>query len=249
MDNFKPTPASPIRHKWLRRAAWCVAWSITVCILLAALFTAYTNHRAESAISRAKAAGFPSSWDALLPSRVPDADNFGAVEDFKPFVAVEEVATTSASKSPLGSNIKYLDEKGIDALKSIKALKIKGGSSNAQGAFHTSSLAALRQQAVTDNRLPLDSGNLSDSDALLKVFEEQDPLWKRLHAAKHRTHAVLFIPTRPSLTATNPFLTPSMTLASIARAIFLPNFLLIAVAIVLALEKSEFFNSRLTKFA
>ena len=217
METTPHSPPSRTPRKWLRRIAWSALWLATILTLAISLLDAYVRHRYQTALTNATAAGLPNSWDDVLLKPVEDTDNFGALEDFKPFLAVEEVPTAPGPANPFGTKLNYLDEKGMEALKSLKPLKVSGGSLKSLGPFEARNLADLRQRAIEDNRLTLDSANLSDSDALLKVFENIEPLWLRLHAAKSRTHAVLFIPLKPSLTLVNPMLTPSLTLAHIAQ--------------------------------
>jgi len=85
-----PQPASPSStpRKWLRRIWWTLLWTLTSLFLAISLLGAYAKHRYQDANSKIQAAGLPSSWDEVLPKPVPEADNFGALEDFKPFLAV-----------------------------------------------------------------------------------------------------------------------------------------------------------------
>ena len=217
METTPHSAPSRTPRKWLRRIAWSALWLATILTLAISLLDAYVRHRYQTALTNATAAGLPNSWDDVLLKPVEDTDNFGALEDFKPFLAVEEVPTAPGPANPFGTKLNYLDEKGMEALKSLKPLKVSGGSLKSLGPFEARNLADLRQKAIEDNRLTLDSANLSDSDAILKVFENIETLWLRLHAAKLRTHAVLFIPLKPSLMLVNPMLTPSLTLAHIAQ--------------------------------
>jgi hypothetical protein len=201
----------------LRRIGWTILWSVTAVFLAASILGAYASHRYQAALAKAQAAGLPNTWDELLPKPVADGDNFGALEDFKPFVAVEEVACTPSPVNPYGTKLQYLDEKGMDALKSIKPLKVTGGSLQSLGFFTARSLADLRSKAVAENRLSAESANLSDADAILKVFEDLDPLWSRMHAVKQRPHAVLSTGFKPSLTTASPMVGVSLSLAHIAQ--------------------------------
>lgn len=211
-------PPSPAPRKWLRRTAWILVWSATPLLLAVSLLDAYCKHRYEASVAKAKAAGMPNSWDEIMPKAVPEADNFGALEDFKPFLAIEEVKTPIGSSEPTGRKIRSLDDKGMEALKGIKPLKISGGSLKATGPFQTASLSDLRSKALADKRLGDDTSSLSDSEALLKVFEGLDPLWKRLHEAKQRRHAVLFYSVRPSAELmVNHLINPMLTLSNIAQ--------------------------------
>lgn len=160
----------------------------------------------------------PDSMDEFMAKPVPEADNFGALEDFKPFLAIEEIKRPIGPGEPFGRGIRSLDEKGMDALKVIKPLKISGGSFKSTGPFHAASLSDLRSKALADKRLGEDSSGLSDSEALLKVFEDLDPLWKRLHEAKQRKHAVLSYTMRPSIELmANRLLNPMLSLSNIAQ--------------------------------
>jgi len=160
----------------------------------------------------------PDSLDAFMPNPVPEADNFGALEDFKPFLAIEEIQRPIGPGEPFGRGIRSLDEKGMEALKAIKPLKITGGSFKSTGPFQAANLSDLRSKALADKRLGDDTSDLSDSEALLKVFEDLDPLWKRLHEAKQRKHAVLFYTMRPSIELmANRLITPMLSLSNIAQ--------------------------------
>jgi hypothetical protein len=159
----------------------------------------------------------PSSWDVVLPAPLPEEDNFGALDEFKPFLAVKQTECPVGPESPFGVKVTYLNEKGMEPLKGIKALKIAGGSLRTNGPFSAASLDELRKKALADKRLAEDTASLTDAEAIHRVFADLEPLWKRLHAAKERTHAVLHIPLKPSLMLSNPMLNPLMNLASIAQ--------------------------------
>ncbi len=210
-------PPSPSPRKWLRRIGWILVWSATTLFLAISLFDAYCIHRYEASVAKAKAAGMPDSWGEILPKPVADADNFGALEEFKPFLAVEEVPCPPSNHNPLGRKLKYLDESGMEALKNIRPLRITGGSLKSLGPFEARSLKDLRKKAVEDERLNSDSSNLSDSDAILKVFAGLEPFWSRLLAAKQRTHAILYLPLKPSLVTPSSMASPSLNLAHIAQ--------------------------------
>jgi hypothetical protein len=211
-------PPTPPTRKWLRRVGWILLWSATGLALAASLFDAYCKHRYEASVAKVRAAGMPDSLDEIMPKPVPEADNFGALEDFKPFLAIEEIKRPIGPGEPFGRSIRSLDEKGMEALKSIKPLKIPGGSQKATGPFRAASLTDLRSKAASDKRLGEDSSALSDSEAILKVFEDLDPLWKRLHEAKQRNHAVLFYSMRPSIELmANRLLNPMLSLSNIAQ--------------------------------
>jgi hypothetical protein len=187
-------------------------------LLTTSLFDAYSKHRYEVSVARVRAAGMPDSWDEIMPKPVPEADNFGALEDFKPFLAIEEVKIPVGPYEPFGTAIRSLDEKGMDALKQIKGLQIFGGYINSAGPFQAASLSDLRSKALADKRLSENTSSLSDSEALLKVFEDLDPLWKRLHEAKQRRHAVLFYSVRPSPPRMiNTLMGPMLSLTNIAQ--------------------------------
>ncbi|RFC42607.1 MAG: hypothetical protein DVB28_001812 [Verrucomicrobia bacterium] len=212
------TSPPPAPRKWLRRIVWTLLWSATVLFLAISLFDAYCKHRYEASVAKAKAAGMPESWDEIMPKPVPEADNFGALEDFKPFLAIEEIKRPISPSEPFGRTVRSLDEKGMEALKGIKPLKISSGSLKSAGPFQTASLSDLRSKALADKRLGEDSSGLSDSEALLKVFEDLDPLWKRLHEAKQRKHAVLFYTVRPSVELmVNRLINPMLSLTNIAQ--------------------------------
>jgi hypothetical protein len=214
IDSPSPTP-----HKWVRRLGWTVLWLITIPFLAAALSGAYSKHRYQKALANAKAAGLPDSWDEVLPKPVPEVDNFGAIEDFKPFLAIEHVKVPPSSENPFGFKTRYLDETGMKPLKSIKPLKISGGSLKVLGPFEARSLADLRSKALSENRLAPDTTDLSDSDAILKVYENLDPLWKRLHEAKQRPHASVFpiAPARNPLLMANPLINPVLSIANVTQ--------------------------------
>ncbi len=214
---------SPTPHKWVRRLGWTILWLITIPFLAAALSGAlsgaYSKHRYQTALANAKAAGLPDSWDEVLPKPVPEVDNFGAIEDFKPFLAIQYIIGPPSSENPFGFKTRYLDETGMKPLKSIKPLKISGGSLKVLGPFEARSLADLRSKALSENRLAPDTTDLSDSEAILKVFENLDPLWKRLHEAKQRPHASLF-PTAPApnpLLKVNPLTNPMLSITNVTQ--------------------------------
>ena len=219
MEPVQPAPLSSAPRKWLRRIGWTLLWIVTILFLAVSLLGAYTKYRYKTAVSEVRAAGIPTSWDEILPKPVPDADNFGALNDFKPFLAVEETKCPPSTENPLGFKAHYLDEKGMEPLKSIKTLKISGGSLQSLGPFEARSLADLRNTAIADKRLAPDTASLSDSEAILKVFEDRNPLWKRLHAAKQRQYAILFlkVPSPKPLIMGNPILSTLLNIANVTQ--------------------------------
>jgi hypothetical protein len=218
ITNLQATPpASPAPRKWLRRTGWILVWSATALSLAVSIFDAYCTYRYQASVAKVRAAGVPDSLDEFMPKPVPEPDNFGALEDFKPFLSIEEIKCPIGPGEPFGRGVRSLDEKGMEALKAIKPLKISGGSLKSTGPFQAASLSDLRSKALADKRLGGDTSGLSDSEALLKVFEALDPLWKRLHEAKQRKHAFLYHTVRPSIELmANRLITPMLSLSNIA---------------------------------
>ena len=206
----------PPRAAW-RRVGRGLLWIFTILVLVASVFGAYWKSRYQTAVARAEAAGSPRSWEDARPKPVPDSDNFGALEDFRPYFSFEPTAPPPGSRVPFKRSFRTLDPKGMEFLTGITPVKVSKGSSGSRGPFSAASLSELRAKAVEERRLGEDLAGLSDAEALLKVYENLDPLWQRLHGAKDRTHAVLFVPSELDFEESKPPMSPFLALSGIAQ--------------------------------